>query len=190
MLEEPILFGRATGGATGCRLPECDVPGAPPSELIPQGALRESPPRLPEVYEWDIVRHYTRLSQQSYGVDVGVYPLGSCTMKHNPRLCEDTAGLEGFAHIHPLQPPGQRLVLAIVDGRVSACLLEDLSGVSPAAVEQPSRLVLLQVTVLLWVQHKRRPGPGGPFQGGHTRSQRPRQVEIVVVPDGQRRGVG
>jgi glycine dehydrogenase subunit 2 len=65
---------------------------------------RQSELELPEVAEIDIVRHYIGLSRKAHGVDNGFYPLGSCTMKYNPRLNEDTASLSGFAHIHPLQP--------------------------------------------------------------------------------------
>jgi len=105
--DEGLIFDRATAGAMACRLPECDVPAQPVGELLPAGALRDAPPVLPEVYEWDIVRHYTRLSQQCYGIDTGIYPLGSCTMKYNPRLHEDLAHLPGFSHIHPEQPAEQ-----------------------------------------------------------------------------------
>jgi len=75
-----------------------------PEALPPETALRRRPTTLPEVAEIDLVRHFTRLSQMNYGVDTGMYPLGSCTMKHNPKVAETVAALPGFARIHPLQP--------------------------------------------------------------------------------------
>ena len=77
-----------------------DVPEAP---VDPEHA-RTTPPRLPEVAEIDLIRHYTRLSQMNYGLDTGFYPLGSCTMKYNPKVAEDVAALPGFRRVHPLQP--------------------------------------------------------------------------------------
>ncbi|MGH2767462.1 MAG: aminotransferase class I/II-fold pyridoxal phosphate-dependent enzyme, partial [Actinomycetota bacterium] len=78
-----------------------------PARLIPEHLRRKSPPALPEVSELDLVRHYTRLSQKNWAVDVGAYPLGSCTMKHNPKVNEEAAGLPGFRHLHPWQPESQ-----------------------------------------------------------------------------------
>ncbi|MBI2303330.1 MAG: aminomethyl-transferring glycine dehydrogenase subunit GcvPB [Chloroflexi bacterium] len=91
---------RSVAGRQGCSLPACDVPLSQPP---PQGLLRQELP-LPEVTEGDLVRYFTHLSQLNLGVDVGFYPLGSCTMKYNPKLHEDVARLPGFSHIHPLQP--------------------------------------------------------------------------------------
>jgi glycine dehydrogenase subunit 2 len=87
-------------GRRAFSLPALDVPEAG----IPQDQLRIAPPGLPEVVERDIVSHYTRLSQQNYGVDTGMYPLGSCSMKYNPKIAESVAALPGFARLHPLQP--------------------------------------------------------------------------------------
>jgi glycine dehydrogenase subunit 2 len=95
---EPLIFELSTPGRMGATLPRPDVP---PSEL-PPGLLREDLP-LPEVSEVDAVRHYTRLSQMNYAVDVGFYPLGSCTMKYNPKVNEAAARLPGFVRTHPYQ---------------------------------------------------------------------------------------
>ncbi len=95
-----LIFEISGEGRGTAYLPDCDVPEAP----LPAGMLRANPPRLPEVAESELVRHYTRLSQQAFGVNCGFYPLGSCTMKYNPRINEAVASLEGFAAIHPLQP--------------------------------------------------------------------------------------
>jgi glycine dehydrogenase subunit 2 len=92
-------------GRVGFSLPEADVPVADVTALIPAKYLRPAPPALPEVSEFDVVRHYSRLSQLNYGVDTHFYPLGSCTMKYNPKLNEDMARLPGFAGLHPQAPP-------------------------------------------------------------------------------------
>jgi glycine dehydrogenase subunit 2 len=86
-------------GRIGFRFPELDVPEAP----LPTGLEREDLP-LPELAEIDVVRYFTRLSQLNHAIDIGFYPLGSCTMKYNPKINEETARLPGFAFAHPLQP--------------------------------------------------------------------------------------
>lgn len=98
------IFDLSVPGRTGYSLPACDVPEAAPQEMIPSRFLRTDAPNLSEVSEIDVVRHFTKLSQKNYGVDAGFYPLGSCTMKYSPKINEDTAALEGFACVHPLQP--------------------------------------------------------------------------------------
>ena len=101
---EKLLFEKSSPGRTGYSLPEPDVPVKPAAQLLPGKALREEPAQLPELSEPEVIRHYTRLSQLNHGVDTGFYPLGSCTMKYNPRINEDAARLPGFAYLHPLQP--------------------------------------------------------------------------------------
>ena len=100
----PLLFEISSPGRRGYRFPELDVPAVAVEELIPKEYLRERPAELPEVSEVEVVRHYTQLSRLNHGVDVGFYPLGSCTMKYNPRVNEDVAALSGFTAIHPYQP--------------------------------------------------------------------------------------
>jgi glycine dehydrogenase subunit 2 len=85
--------------------PAIDVPERPLDELLPRQLRRSEPPRLPEVSEPEIVRHYNRLSKRNFDLDTGFYPLGSCTMKHNPKLHERLAALPGHAKLHPLQRP-------------------------------------------------------------------------------------
>lgn len=94
-----LVFERSRPGAHCDILPPCDVPKA---EL--NAPLRAAPPRLPELAEVDISRHYTRLAGEAHGVNDGFYPLGSCTMKYNPRVNEEAAALPGFTGLHPLQP--------------------------------------------------------------------------------------
>jgi len=97
------IFERGKPGRLGLRLPQVDVPSEPVEQFIPANLLRQSDPELPEVSQVEVVRHYTRLSKQNYGVEDGIYPLGSCTMKYNPKINEEVAGLSGFAQLHPLQ---------------------------------------------------------------------------------------
>jgi glycine dehydrogenase subunit 2 len=102
--EEPLLFERSRPDRVGYSLPELDVPAVKPEEELPAALLRGDCEGLPELSEVDVVRHFTRLSTWNYAVDLGLYPLGSCTMKYNPKLNEVVAGLPGFARSHPLQP--------------------------------------------------------------------------------------
>jgi glycine dehydrogenase subunit 2 len=101
--DQPLIFELSTPGRVGHSLPEMDVPEVDLSELLPEGFLREEEPELPEASELDIMRHYTALSKRNHGVDSGFYPLGSCTMKYNPKMNENVARFNGFAHLHPLQ---------------------------------------------------------------------------------------
>jgi len=95
-----LLFERSRTGRGQTLLPKCDV-----EPYVFDGALlRAEPPRLPELSEVDLDRHYTELSRETYGVNTGFYPLGSCTMKYNPRVNESMAALNGFTSLHPLQP--------------------------------------------------------------------------------------
>ena len=104
ILNEPLIFGQGSPGRVGYSLPPSDVPEKKAEALIPRRLLRDGIPGLPEVSEVDVIRHYTRISQWNYCVDLGFYPLGSCTMKYNPRINEDMARLPGFAKAHPYQP--------------------------------------------------------------------------------------
>src|SRR5438132_9288664 len=101
---DKLIFELSCPGRHAHSLPECDVPVSDPAQLLPSEHLRASPAELPEVSELDVVRHYSRLSQMNYGVDTHFYPLGSCTMKYNPKINEDMARLAGFARLHPLTP--------------------------------------------------------------------------------------
>ncbi len=100
----PLIFERSTPGRRAHGLPDPDVPEVPLEVLVPEGALRRSPPALPEVSELEVVRHYTLLSHRNFSIDQGFVPLGSCTMKYNPKLHEEVARLEGFMHLHPYTP--------------------------------------------------------------------------------------
>ncbi len=98
-----LIFELSKEGRVGYSLPDLDVPEVSLDSLIPSDYVREEPAELPEVSELQIMRHYTALSKRNHGVDSGFYPLGSCTMKYNPKINEDVARYPGFAQIHPLQ---------------------------------------------------------------------------------------
>jgi glycine dehydrogenase subunit 2 len=99
------IYERSVPGRRAAQTPPTDVPETPLSDLIPANLLREKPAELPEVSEPEIVRHYNRISRRNFDLDSGFYPLGSCTMKHNPRLNERVAALPGHARLHPAQDP-------------------------------------------------------------------------------------
>lgn len=104
MSVEKLIFEKGAPGRRVDTMAAMDVPTESMESLVPANMLRKEPAPLPEVSEMEVVRHYTHLSQRNFGVDTGFYPLGSCTMKYNPKLNEDMAVLPGFAHVHPLQP--------------------------------------------------------------------------------------
>jgi glycine dehydrogenase subunit 2 len=127
MLEEPLSFELGGGGKCGVDL---DEPEREPLAGLP---LRKAAPDLPGLTEPEVVRHYTRLSRQNYAIDLGPFPLGSCTMKHNPRLNEKVARLPGFADVHPLQP--QQTVPAALEVIAQlADWLVTLTGMSAVAM--------------------------------------------------------
>ncbi len=99
------IFEKGAPGRQAFVAPGIDVPPVDPQTLLPERLRRTEGPRLPELSEPEIVRHYVNLSKRNFDLDSGFYPLGSCTMKHNPRLHERVAGLAGHARLHPLQDP-------------------------------------------------------------------------------------
>src|SRR5450759_3009120 len=98
------IYEKSCCGRRAFSLPALDVPEVPLGELVPAGLRRAAPARLPEVSEIDLLRHFTELSTLNFGVETGSYPLGSCTMKYNPRINEVVSRLDGFTGLHPYQP--------------------------------------------------------------------------------------
>ena len=128
------LFELSRPGRRAARLPQCDVPQRPIGELIPPEMLAAAPPELPELFEGDVVRHFTNLSTENMSVDTHFYPLGSCTMKYNPKRNERLASLPGFADIHPYQPAesmqGMLALLFELQG-----LLAEISGLDAVSLQ-------------------------------------------------------
>ncbi|MDE3180531.1 MAG: aminomethyl-transferring glycine dehydrogenase subunit GcvPB [Acidobacteriota bacterium] len=101
---EELIFERSSPGKTGAEITPLDVPAVSAADALGPGYARNEIEGFPEVSELEVIRHFTRLSTWNYGIDTGLYPLGSCTMKYNPRINEAVAGLEGLATDHPLAP--------------------------------------------------------------------------------------
>ncbi len=104
---EPTIFELSAPGRRAWSFRDTGVDDWAAGELVPSEHLADAPPALPEVSERDLVAHATRMSHRNYSVDLGAYPLGSCTMKYNPKVCDAVAGLEGLAACHPAQPAEQ-----------------------------------------------------------------------------------
>src|SRR5829696_1754290 len=135
-----LLFELSHAGRRCHRLPECDVPAPPADELIPAEARAAAPPPLPEVGEIDLIRHFVNLSTKNMSIDTNFYPLGSCTMKYNPKRHERLAGLAGMADVHPLQEDEtcQGMLELLYDMQNYLAEIAGLPGVSlqPAAGAQ------------------------------------------------------
>ncbi len=103
-MESHLIFELSKPGKRSFVFPKCDVPEKKLNQVVPEKFLRKVKPELPEVAELEIVRHYTNLSRKNFSIDTHFYPLGSCTMKYNPKIHEEVAKLPGFAHLHPYAP--------------------------------------------------------------------------------------
>lgn len=140
MRDERLIFEKSVPGRIGYSLPADDVPEVDLAKTFGEGMLRNSAPALPEVSEVDVIRHYTNLSKRNFGVDSGFYPLGSCTMKYNPKINEDIASMEGFSQVHPLQDPksvqGSLEVIYRMDRLLSEILGMERVTLQPAAGAQ------------------------------------------------------
>ena len=147
--EEPLLFERSRPGRRGAVVEPPGVPAADPAEEIDPALLRDEVEGLPELSELDVVRHFTRLSQWNYGIDLGMFPLGSCTMKYNPRANERIAALPGLAHLHPLAPEGDiqgALALAAeLEAALAAVSGLDRVTLQPAAGAQGELVGMLMI---------------------------------------------
>src|ERR1700743_3875040 len=133
---EPLLFEKSSPGKRGYRLPPLDVPEADATKLLGDAARTEAA-ALPELSEIEIIRHFTRLSTWNYAINLGMYPLGSCTMKYNPRVNEFVSRLEGIAEAHPYQPESLSQGSLQIVKLLQDCLIEingsDTITLQPAA---------------------------------------------------------
>ena len=129
----PLLFERGAEGLSAASLPPLDVPPAALEEALPPALRAEAPPALPEVGELEVVRHYTGLAHRCFSVDGNFYPLGSCTMKYNPRVNERAAALPGFLHLHPYQPEEDAQGLLELLYRLR-CALAEIAGLAEVSL--------------------------------------------------------
>ena len=166
-MTEPLIFELSSPGRSTGHVVECDVPESGLTDLIPQDFLRGEL-ELPELTEREIAGHFTRLSQVNYSVDAGFYPLGSCTMKYNPRVNEAVASLEGFTRIHPLQDERtvQGALRLMFELQEYLCRIGGLDAVSL----QPAAGAHGELTGILMVR-------------AYHRSRGDAQRRIVLVPD-------
>ena len=150
---EKLIFERSTPGKSGVDLPPLDVPPVSPEELLGPEFSRGEVKGFPEVSELEVIRHFTRLSSWNYGVDTGLYPLGSCTMKYNPRINEVVARLEGLATDHPYAPEALVQGCLEVLHETARCLKEitgmDAVTLQPAAGAQGELTGLLMIRACL-----------------------------------------
>jgi glycine dehydrogenase subunit 2 len=134
---EPLLFELSSPGKKAYQLPELDVPSVNPSEALGATKVRQEIEGFPEVSEVEVIRHFTRLSTWNYGIDLGLFPLGSCTMKYNPRVNELVARTEGLAWAHPYQPEalsqGCMEVMAALEAALAEITAMDAVTLQPAA---------------------------------------------------------
>jgi glycine dehydrogenase subunit 2 len=142
-----LLFESSKPGCRGAALPECDVPRRPLEDLLPPEAVADAAPPLPELSEPDVVRHYVNLSKLNMSVDTHFYPLGSCTMKYNPKRNERLASLPGMADMHPYQPESTLQGMLDLLWQCQAMLAE-ISGL-PGVSLQPAAGAHGELTALL-----------------------------------------
>ena len=142
-----LLFEQSRPGCRAVVLPDCDVPRKPVAELLPPEALAADPPPLPELTEPDLVRHFVNLSTQNMSVDTHFYPLGSCTMKYNPKRNERLAGVPGFVDVHPYQPE-ESLQWLLELLYASQEMLAEISGLEAVSL-QPAAGAHGEMTALL-----------------------------------------
>jgi glycine dehydrogenase subunit 2 len=165
---DQLIFEQSRPGRKAYSLPAHDVPPAPLEGAIPDGLLRAGLEGFPEMTEVGLVRHFTRLSTWNYGVDTGMYPLGSCTMKYNPKVNEAVARMRGIAELHPLAPDevaqGALAILHAVAG-----MLGEITGL-PAVSLQPAAGAHGELTGMMMIRKRLA-----------TRDGNPRKV--VLIPD-------
>ena len=149
-LNEAVIFEEGSPGRRAFDLPALDVPARDVNELIDPGLLRADIPGMPELSEVDVIRHFTRLSTWNYHIDLGFYPLGSCTMKYNPKINERMARLDGFTQAHPYMPIEQIQGALDIQKTLETCLVE-ISGMD-AVTLQPAAGAHGELTGILMIR--------------------------------------
>ena len=150
---EPLLFEASSPGKVGYQLPPLDVPAVDPAQVLGERHVRDEIEDFPEVSEFEALRHFTRLSTWNYAIDLGLYPLGSCTMKYNPRVNELVARTEGLAWAHPYQPEalsqGCMEVVAALESALAEITGMDAVTLQPAAGAHGEFTGILMIRALL-----------------------------------------
>ena len=165
---EPPIFAQSMPGHRGVDLPASGVPATDLADLLPGVRLRQVPPALPEVAEAQVVRHYTRLAHLNHCVDTGFYPLGSCTMKYNPKVNDEVAALPGFAELHPYQAEADVQGILELMHELEQWLLE-ITGMDRASL-QPAAGAQGELTGILMIR-------------AYHRDHSPSERDTVIVPD-------
>src|SRR5574337_1929664 len=164
---EGLIFEKSSPGKRAFELPQPDVPAADAAKLLGAHFRSAGVENFPEVSEIEVIRHFTRLSTWNYAIDLGMYPLGSCTMKYNPRVNEHVARLEGLATAHPYQPlersQGCLKILAALESILCEVTGMEAATLQPAAGAQGELTGLLLIRAYLESQ-------------GHARKK-------VLIPD-------
>jgi glycine dehydrogenase subunit 2 len=149
---EPLIFERSSPGKSGYQLPDLDVPAVDPAQVLGAASVRSEIEDFPEVSEVEAIRHFTRLSTWNYAIDLGLYPLGSCTMKYNPRVNELVARTEGLAWAHPYQPEqlsqGCMEIVAALENALAEITGMDAVTLQPAAGAHGEFTGLLMIRAL------------------------------------------
>jgi glycine dehydrogenase subunit 2 len=158
-LNERVVFEVGAPGRRAFDLPALDVPAKPIDALIPRESLREGIPGMPELSEVDVIRHFTRVSNWNYHIDLGLYPLGSCTMKYNPKINEKMARLDGFSRAHPYSSVERIQGALEIQKTLESCLAE-ISGMD-AVTLQPAAGAHGELTGILMIRayHQSRGNP-------------------------------
>jgi glycine dehydrogenase subunit 2 len=158
-LNERLLFELSSPGRRAYDLPPLDTPSRPLEEIIDRELLRDRVEGMPELSEVEVIRHFTRLSTWNYNIDLGLYPLGSCTMKHNPKINEAVARISGFANAHPCMPDELMQGVLGVQASLESCLAE-ITGMD-AVTLQPAAGAHGELTGILMIRayHEARGNP-------------------------------
>src|ERR1700723_2123788 len=130
---EGLIFEKSSAGKAAWKLPPLDVPEVDAAKLL-GSCERKDLGRMPEVSEIEIIRHFTRMSTWNYAIDLGMYPLGSCTMKYNPRVNELVARIEGLAEAHPYRPESRAQGMMKIIDLLQRCLLS-ITGMEAATLQ-------------------------------------------------------
>lgn len=188
--EEPLLFELSREGRVGTTLPALDVPKVDPAVVLGESALRRDDLDLPELSEVEVTRHFTRLSTWNAAVDLGLYPLGSCTMKFNPRINERMARLPGFALAHPMQPPalaqGFLRLVHELEGALAEVSGMDRVSLQPAAGAQGELAGIMMIRAYHELRGEKRNVVLVPdsAHGTNPASAALNSYEVVTLPSG------